>query len=120
MVDDEETILSVGKQMLQRIGFDVLTASDGYEAVKVFQENSSNITLVIPDLIMPHLDGEETFREMRCIRDDVLVLMCSGYNEQEVTQRFAGKSLAGFIHKPYAFKDLEAKLKEILGYCFHE
>ncbi|MEA3265369.1 MAG: PAS domain S-box protein [Candidatus Fermentibacteria bacterium] len=114
LVDDEETILSVGSQMLQRIGFDVLTASDGYEAVKVFQENASNITLVILDLIMPHLDGEETFRELRRIREDVRVIMCSGYNEQEVTQRFAGKSIAGFIHKPYRYKELAAKLKEIL------
>jgi len=120
LVDDEETILSVGKQMLERIGFDVLTASDGNEAVKIFRENPSEIALVILDLIMPHLDGEETFRELRRIRKDVLVVMCSGYNEQEVTQRFAGKSLAGFIHKPYVYKELEAKLKEILGDCFPE
>ncbi len=117
LVDDEETILSVGKQMLERIGFDVLTASDGNEAVKLFRENPSKITLVILDLIMPHLDGEETFRELRRIRKDVLVVMCSGYNEQEVTQRFAGKSIAGFIHKPYVYKELVARVKKVLESC---
>ncbi len=115
LVDDEETILSVGKQMLQRIGFNVLTASDGYEAVKVFRENSGDISLVILDLIMPHLDGEETFRELRRIQEDVNVIMCSGYNEQEVTQRFAGKSLAGFLHKPYVYRELVSKLRAVLN-----
>ncbi|MCP4646970.1 MAG: response regulator [bacterium] len=115
LVDDEETILSVGRQMLERMGFDVITAADGVEAVKAFRENPNSIKLVILDLVMPHLDGEETYRELRRIQDDVCVVMSSGYNEQEVTQRFAGKSLAGFIHKPYIYKDLQETLKKVLN-----
>ena len=115
LVDDEETILSVGKQMLLRLGFDVLTASDGQVAVEQFRNNSDDIILVILDLIMPRLDGEETFRELRRIRENVRVIMCSGYNEQEVTHRFTGKSLAGFLHKPYMFRQIEAKIKEVLN-----
>ena len=63
---------------------------------------------------MPRMDGEETFRELRRIRKDVTVIMSSGYNEQEITQRFAGKGIAGFIQKPYQMADLAAALKKIL------
>lgn len=115
LVDDEVSILSIGKQMLERMGFDVITASDGRRAVELFRDNSDSIVLVILDLTMPHLDGEETFRELRRLRSDIRVMMCSGYNEQDVTQRFAGKSLAGFLQKPYIFNDLEAGVKKILG-----
>ena len=115
LVDDEETILSVGKQMLTRMGFDVLTATDGRHAVEQYREHADSIILVILDLTMPHLDGEETFRELRRIKGDVLVLMCSGYNEQEVAQRFSGKLIAGFLQKPYMFNDLKTKVREALG-----
>lgn len=114
LVDDEESILSIGKQMLERIGFDVLTACDGREALSRFREHSDMIDLVILDLTMPHLDGEEAFRELRRIRRNIRVLMSSGYNEQEVTQRFSGKPLAGFLQKPYVFTELRARIQEIL------
>ncbi len=116
LTDDEEPILSVGKQMLQRLGFDVLTASDGQAAVEQFRNHSGDIVLVILDLIMPRLDGEETFRELQRIRKNVPVIMCSGYNEQEITQRFSGKPIAGFLQKPYMFNDLKARVREALKY----
>lgn len=115
LVDDEESILSIGKQMLERIGFDVLTALDGREALNQFREYSDVIDLVILDLTMPHLDGVETFREFRRVQSDVRVLISSGYNEQDVSQRFSGESLAGFLQKPYVLSELEAKIKEILA-----
>ena len=114
LVDDEESVVSIGTRMLQRLGFDVLTAADGQLAVNSFREHSDIIKLVILDLTMPHLDGEEAFRELRRIRSDVRVLMSSGYNQQEVIQRFAGKSLAGFLQKPYVFHELEAAIRGIL------
>ena len=114
LVDDEESVVSVGAKMLQRLGFNVLTASDGLQAVDRFREHSDIIDLVILDLTMPHLDGEEAFRELRRIRGDIRVLMSSGYNQQEVTQRFAGKPLAGFLQKPYVFDELEAMIRDIL------
>jgi PAS domain S-box-containing protein len=107
LVDDEETVRSVGKQMLISLGFYVLTASEGFEALKIFRKHHSDIVCVILDLTMPRLDGIDTFREMKLIQSDVLVIMSSGYNEQEVTQRFAGKGLAGFIQKPYTIHNLQ-------------
>ena len=67
------------------------------------------------DLTMPHLDGEARFRELRRIRADVRVILSSGYNEQELIERFAGKGLAGFIQKPYRPAQLADKLREVLG-----
>ena len=72
------------------------------------------IVVVLLDLTMPHLDGEETFRELRRIRPDVRVILCSGYNEQETTNRFAGKGLAGFIQKPYGLRPLGEKMRQVL------
>ena len=114
VVDDEETVCTVGKQMLQRLGFDVLTAPDGREALKVFEANSQKISCVLLDLTMPHMDGEQAFRQMRHQNPEVRVILCSGYNEVDATQRFTGKGLAGFIQKPYNMKVLRAKLHEVL------
>lgn len=99
--------------MLKELGFDVLTAMDGREALEVFKQNMNSVCCVILDLTMPHLDGEQTFREMRQIKPDVKVIMSSGYNEQEVTQRFAGKGLAGFIQKPYKLSMLKETVRMV-------
>ncbi|MCP4375595.1 MAG: response regulator [bacterium] len=113
IADDEETVCAVGKQMLERMGFDVLLVSDGREAVSTFKANTSEISCILLDLTMPHMDGEEAFRELRRIKPDVAVILCSGYNEQDATQRFAGKGLAGFLQKPYSMAELRAKLMQV-------
>lgn len=113
LVDDEETVRTVGRQMLERMGFIVIPAKDGREAVTVFRSQPETIDCVVMDLTMPHMDGEEAFREMRRIRDDVQVILSSGYHEQDVTQRFTGKGLAGFIQKPYTMSALRDALKDI-------
>ena len=115
MVDDEETIRALGKDMLQELGFTVLTASDGREALELFDRNKDDIVCVVLDLTMPRLDGEQTFRELRRIKPDARVIMSSGYNEQEVTQKFMGKGLAGFIQKPYKISEVSRKLHEVLA-----
>jgi two-component system, cell cycle sensor histidine kinase and response regulator CckA len=114
LVDDEETLRALGKDMLQQLGFTVLTAADGREALDIYRQNKETICCVILDLTMPHLDGEQTFRELRRINPGVRVLMSSGYNEQEVTQKFVGKGLAGFLQKPYNLTQIGCKLREIL------
>jgi PAS domain S-box-containing protein len=111
LVDDEETIIAIGKNMLERTGFAVLTAADGREAVEIFREKKDEIVCVLLDLTMPHMGGEEAFREMRRIDKNIKVILSSGYNKQEVTQHFVGKGLAGFIQKPYFTSDLVRKLQ---------
>ena len=92
----------------------VLTAEDGRDGLAVFGDHADKIDCVILDLTMPHLDGEETFRELRKIRPDVAVILASGYNQQDVTQRFTGKGLAGFLQKPFRLESLTEMVKGIL------
>jgi len=113
LVDDEESVRAIGKRILERLGFEVLTADDGRAALEVFRARPDAIAAVVLDLTMPHMDGEETFRELRRIRADVRVILSSGYNEQEVVQRFAGKGLAGFVQKPYTMDNLRAALQPL-------
>ncbi|MEW6502117.1 MAG: hybrid sensor histidine kinase/response regulator [Thermodesulfobacteriota bacterium] len=113
LVDDEETVRAVGRQMLERMGFSVIPAKDGREAVAIYRAQHENIDCVVMDLTMPHMDGEEAFREMRRINAEVQVVLSSGYHEEEVTQRFTGKGLAGFIQKPYTMSPLREVLKTL-------
>jgi len=97
--------------MLETAGFAVLLAEDGGEALKILYEHKQEISAVLLDLTMPHMDGIQTFREIRRIVSGMPVILSSGYNEQDATSHFAGKGLAGFIQKPYEMKSLV----EILG-----
>lgn len=115
LADDEESIRSMGRHLLERAGFQVIAASDGREAVELFQRYHAAVRLVILDMTMPHLDGEACFRELRRIAPNVKVIMTSGYNEQDVVERFVGKGLAGFVQKPYKATDLLPKVREALG-----
>ena len=115
VVDDEETVRAVTGQMIERAGFDVIAVQGGQEALEVYRERGDEIACVVLDLTMPHMSGEECFRELRRINKDVRVVLTSGYTEQDVTERFAGKGLAGFIQKPYALDQMRDKLRECLS-----
>jgi CheY-like chemotaxis protein len=116
LVDDEETVRGIGGEMLKELGFAVITATDGREALETFKLNP-DIVFVLLDLTMPHMDGEQCFRELRQANPAVKVIMSSGYNEQEVTQRFVGKGLAGFIQKPYRLSTLRNAIEKVIGEC---
>ncbi len=112
LVDDEETIRGIGSEMLKELGFTTITADDGREAVSVFKANP-DIDLVILDLTMPHMGGEQCFQELRQLNPNVKVIMSSGYNEQEVTRKFIGKGLSGFVQKPYKLSVLKEALRKV-------
>jgi len=114
IVDDEKPVRTVGRRMLERMGFDVLLANDGREAVETFRAHADRIRCVLLDLTMPEMDGEAAFREMRQIRGDAVVILASGYSEEDVLGRFRGEGLAGFLHKPYRFKLLRSLVREVL------
>ena len=115
LADDEETIRNLGRRMLQAVGFEVIMAADGREAIDKFAADQDGIDLVVLDLTMPHFDGEGCFRELRKLKPGVRVILSSGYNEQDIISRFAGKGLAGFVQKPYTTDELLAKIREVLG-----
>jgi len=106
LVDDEETVRQVGAHLLEELGFTVISAKDGSEALEVYRERRGEISLVLMDLTMPNLNGEETFGELRLIDPQVRVVLSSGFSEQEVTRKFLGKGLAGFVQKPYTLGTL--------------
>ena len=112
LVDDEEYVCGTGVEMLEELGFTVITACNGREAVEVFK-NTPGIAFVILDLTMPQMDGEQCFRELRSVNPDVKVILSSGYDEQEVTQKFIGKGLAGFAQKPYRLSVLKNAIRGI-------
>ena len=114
VVDDEEVIRRTAKNALERYGYSAILAENGALAIEAYRRNPGAIAMVLLDLTMPGVDGEETLRTLQGINTDVRVLLSSGYNEVEAVQRFAGKNLAGFIQKPYTATALAEKVKEVL------
>jgi two-component system cell cycle sensor histidine kinase/response regulator CckA len=115
VADDEETVRVVTARMLESVGFRVVMAADGGQAVERFRADPGAYRLVLLDLTMPRLGGEEAFHELRLVRPDVPVILMSGYTEHEVTARFADKGLAGFLQKPFPLPALLAKVRQALG-----
>lgn len=113
LVDDEKAVLEVAEAMLQRLGFSVLTANDGLEAIEIFREQGDHIDCVLLDLLMPQMDGVETFREMRRIKKNISVVLSSGYTEEKAIELFAEATPAGFIKKPYNLDRLRDKMREV-------
>jgi len=114
VVDDEEVVRRAAHHALERYGYRVMLAADGREAVEIY-ERERGIALVLLDLTMPVMSGEETLRQLQTMDPGVRVLLTSGYNEVEAVQRFAGKGLAGFIQKPYTAASLAERVKEVMG-----
>ncbi len=114
LVDDEETLRALGKEMLEMLGFTVLLAEDGEQALEVFRRHTADVTCVILDLIMPRMGGEEAFRELRQLNKEVKVVIASGYSESDIKEKFLGKGLTGFLQKPYQLNDLQAVLQSFL------
>jgi PAS domain S-box-containing protein len=113
LVDDEDTLRLLGSRMLGLIGYEVLTAADGQQAVELYQSRWKDIDVVVLDLTMPRMDGEETLLALQHVNPEVRVVMTSGYTEHEIFTRFAGKRLAGFLQKPYTLSTLKEVFRQI-------
>jgi len=111
IVDDEPTVRHVCGEMLKVVGYEVATAADGPSAISLVTADPAAFDVILLDLSMPAMDGQETFTALRRIDPDLRVVLSSGYNEQEAVNRFAGKGLAGFVQKPYRLQDLVATLE---------
>jgi PAS domain S-box-containing protein len=115
VVDDEQIVRRSAKTMLERFGYSVVLAENGKEAVDLYRILADKIDVVLLDMTMPIMNGEQAFRELKTIRPDVRVILSSGYNEGEAVRRFAGKGLAGFIQKPYSANTLAQKVRAVLS-----
>lgn len=114
VVDDDHFIRSLGKITLEQAGLEVITAIDGKDAVNIYKKNYGHINLVLMDMTMPKLNGEEAFKKMQEINSDVKVILSSGYSEQEATKKFNNSGLRGFLQKPYKPTDLLIKVKDLI------
>lgn len=115
VVDDEPAVRRTVSRMMELMGFSALQAADGQQGIDLFREHAADIALVMLDLTMPHLDGEQTFGELRRIQPDVRVVLMSGYSQPESVARFAGQGLAGFVQKPFSLDTLRESVHHVLA-----
>jgi DNA-binding NtrC family response regulator len=114
LVDDEEMIIDVGKAMLERLGYRVMVANGGKDAVETISKMGSGIELVILDLIMPGWDGGITFNHIRDIQPDLPVMLSSGYAINGQATEIMDRGCNGFIQKPFNISELSQKIREVL------
>jgi CheY-like chemotaxis protein len=110
VVDDEPDVLAVAEDMVRQMGLKVMVARDGVEAMLVFREYAQEIDLVLLDLTMPRMDGNETFQAIRKLDSDLPVFIASGFAGSTVIEATCGKPIAGIIQKPYSYDDLKRAL----------
>ena len=115
VVDDERVVREMAKRALERHGYTVLLADSGLAAIDVLRRHPGEIALVVLDLSMPEMSGEETLPELRKIRPEVKVLVSSGYSEDETMTVFGGQRVTGFIQKPYTSKGIAEKVNVCIG-----
>jgi PAS domain S-box-containing protein len=114
IVDDEEFLRVLCSRMLRRLGYTVLLAEGGPEALEIYRSAKGRIDGVILDLVMPVMDGVEVLERLLNMDPNARVIMTSGYHEKEIAARFTGRGIAGFIQKPYVMSDLGKILGSII------
>ena len=113
-VDDEEVILEVGEKFLNVLGYKVLTAQSGMEAIEVFKKHRDSIDLVLLDMIMPNMGGGEVYDRLKEISPDVKVLLSSGYSVDGEATKILERGCNGFIQKPFDIMQLSQSIRAIL------
>jgi CheY-like chemotaxis protein len=114
LVDDEDVILEVGKELLEAMGYRVLTAGDGKEAIEIYEKNRDNIDLVILDMVMPQMGGGEAYDKMKEINHKIKVLLSSGYSIDSQAKKILARGCDAFIQKPFGMQKLSQMIREVL------
>jgi CheY-like chemotaxis protein len=122
LVEDEELIKIIASAMIKKLGFSVIEASNGREALDLYQQNAADITLVVTDMGMPVMDGYALFRELKKLKPELPIIISSGFGAVDVTSRISCDDIAGLVGKPYSFDNLREVLKSVVGgaYPTHE
>ena len=114
LVDDEEDIINVGRNFLDKLGYKPLIARNGLEAVEIFRSYQDQISLVVLDLIMPKMDGKQAFLEIKEIKADAKILISTGYAVDDKIEGFLNQGCHGFIQKPFSLNEFARALRRIL------
>lgn len=114
LVDDESKIVHLVGTMLKLMGYDVITAESGEEAIEEYAKTPDTIDLVILDMIMPHLGGRETYQRLKAINPQITVLLSSGYSLEGQAEEILEDGCNGFLQKPYNMTQLSFKIRELL------
>jgi signal transduction histidine kinase/CheY-like chemotaxis protein len=115
LVEDEPMLLELGQRTLERLGYRVLTAPDGVEAIKLYQAHRDEVALVVLDVVMPKLNGHEVYRELKRLDADVTVLMTTGYNNGPTTvESLLAEGVCGVVFKPYNIDELARAVRAAL------
>ena len=114
MVDDEEVIIEVGRELLGAIGYKVLTAIDGKEAIEIYKKNMDKIDIVLLDMIMPDMGGGKVFDIIKKINPDAKVLLISGYSLDNQAAEILNRGCDGFMQKPFNLNELSGKIRKII------
>ncbi|MBW1747355.1 MAG: response regulator [Deltaproteobacteria bacterium] len=114
LVDDEEMIIDVGSQILENLGYSVLSARSGTEAIEVYQAHPDEIILVILDMVMPDLGGGETYDRLKKINSEIKILLSSGYSIDGQASEIMDRGCNGFIQKPFNIKQLSRKIRDVI------
>jgi len=115
LVDDEEMITDTIGALLEKVGYRVIRAGGGKEAVQVVEQDREDIHLVILDMLMPDMDGQKTFHRIKKIQPQLPVLMASGYNHHDQLSDIMQSGCKGFIQKPYSLAQLHPTIQSILA-----
>jgi len=115
IADDEPALLAIGKRLLEHLGFSVVTAVDGQDALEKYEKHKGELSLIMLDITMPRIDGKEAYERIRAVNREIPVIMSSGYSEARFQQEFHDDPHVSFLHKPYGRDPLEAALRKALG-----
>ena len=115
VAEDEAQVLMIMELMLEELGFTVLAATNGFEALELFQENAAEILLVVTDMGMPGMDGYELFRELKKLKPELPIIISSGFGDTVVTSRTPHEDIAALVSKPYSFDRLREVLQSVIG-----
>jgi len=114
LVDDEDIVLDVGEEMLKALGYKVLLAKSGKEAIEIYHKNRDNIDMVLLDMVMREMGGGETYDRMKDINPDIKVLLLSGYSIDGQATEIIKRGCDGFIQKPFDMQGLSQRIRKIL------
>ena len=110
-VDDEEMVLEVGSLMLRKLGYEVISANNGYKAIEILKENK--VAFVILDMLMPGMNGFEIYHKLKKIQPKIKIILTSGYTEDQTKERSASIGFDSFIQKPFSMIQLSEKIENI-------